>query len=63
MGTEDGLQPGTYLTVYRANELGPKFARKLLGRGVVVTVQPSTAAVKLTDSFVEIYVGDGVEIQ
>jgi hypothetical protein len=49
--------------IFRPNEEGSDYARKLLGTGLVLTVRPTTAAVKVTESAREIYVGDRVEIQ
>jgi len=63
VGAQAGLRPGDMLSVFRPNEAGPAYERKLLGTGLVLTVRPASSAVKLTESAREILVGDRVEIQ
>ena len=63
LGANAGLRPGDRISIYRPNESGPDYARKLLGTGFVVTVRPASSAVKITESAREVYVGDRVEIQ
>lgn len=63
LGSEDGVHPGDWLNIFRPNAGGPEYARKMLGTGLVITVQPGTAAVKIAESVREIYPGDRVELR
>ncbi len=62
-GSGDGYVPGARVYIFRPNEGGPEFARKLLGTGLVITARADTSAIKITESAREITMGDLVELQ
>lgn len=59
LGDASGLAPGEILQMWRENGDLP---RLMLGRGVVLTVEPGTSTVKLYQSVREIQIGDRVEV-
>ena len=63
LGQDAGLKPGDWLSIFRPNEAGPEYARKMLGLAMVVTTRPKTAAVKFLVSVRGVHRGDRVEIQ
>jgi len=58
LGAGSGLRPGDVLTVYRPNGELP---RMNLGQALVLTVEPETSTVKITESVREMELGDRVE--
>jgi hypothetical protein len=59
IGAAAGIRPGSILTIYRDNGDLP---RKVLGEGVVLTVDGDTSAVKIVQSAREVLPGDRVEV-
>ncbi|HEX4825043.1 MAG TPA: hypothetical protein VFV19_12095 [Candidatus Polarisedimenticolaceae bacterium] len=59
LGPEDGIRPGSLLTIYRDNGDLP---RKVLAQGVVLSVENKTSTVKLVTSRVEVRPGDRAEV-
>jgi len=58
LGTASGVQPGDLLVLFRPSDDLP---RRMLGRAVVLTVEPGTSTVKIVQSVRELVVGDRVE--
>ena len=59
LGPEDGIRPGSLLTIYRDNGDLP---RKVLAQGVVLSVDSKTSTVKVITSRVEVHRGDRAEV-
>ena len=59
LGPEDGIRPGSLLTIYRDNGDLP---RKVLGQAVVLTVESKTSTVKLIHTSREVRPGDRAEV-
>jgi hypothetical protein len=59
LGDASGLGSGEILQLYRENGDLP---RLMLGRAVVLTVEPGTATAKVYQSVREIEIGDRVEV-
>jgi hypothetical protein len=59
IGAAAGIRPGSILTIYRDNGDLP---RKVLGEGVVLTVDGDTSALKIVGSAREVLPGDRVEV-
>jgi len=59
LGPEDGIRPGTVLTIYRDNGDLPRI---VLGQGVVLTVESTTSTVKVLQTRVEVRRGDRAEV-
>ena len=63
IGSSDGIVPGDFLTVFRANPLDKTLPRRVLGDIVVLTVEDSTATTKIVSAFEPIENGDRVELK
>ena len=63
LGEGEGVQRGTRVSLFSSNDAGSSYERNMLGSGVVITVHGNTSAVKILDSYREIYIGDRVELQ
>jgi hypothetical protein len=59
LGPEDGIRPGSLLTLYRDNGDLPRI---VLGQGVVLSVESTTSTVKVLHSRVEVRRGDRAEV-
>lgn len=59
LGPEDGIRPGSLLTIYRDNGDLPRI---VLAQAVVLTVESSTSTAKVVQSRVEIRRGDRAEV-
>jgi hypothetical protein len=59
LGPEDGIRPGSLLTLYRDNGELPRI---VVGQGVVLTVESATSTVKVLHSSREVRRGDRAEI-
>ncbi len=62
-GTEDGVTPGSIFTVFRVNYPDLPSPRNVLGEAIVVAVREKTATAKLTESRLEVFPGDQVELR
>ena len=60
LGQSAGVEPGTFLTLYREREGG--LPRQNLGQAVVLLVQPGSATAKIMYAVRESKVGDRVEV-
>lgn len=63
LGSQDGLAPGTMLTVYRVMYPSVPTSRNVLGELAVMNVKERTATAKVMSSRDAIMVGDEVEIR
>ena len=62
-GAEDGLAPGSVLTVYRITKPSVPTPRNVIGEATVVAVREATATAKLTYTSTDVKIGDWVELR
>lgn len=62
LGSNDQLEPGDFLTIFRPSERGDQ-PRQVIGQLGILTTQAETATAVIVDSRKEILVGDQVEIR
>ena len=62
-GAEEGLAPGSVLTIYRTTVPKVPTPRNVVGEATVVAVRERTATAKLTYTATDIVVGDRVELR
>jgi LysM repeat protein len=62
-GTDDGLAPGTVLSVYRTTYPSVPTPRNVVGEATVVSVRDRTATAKVTYARKEIMLGDMVQLR
>ncbi|MFC2171250.1 LysM peptidoglycan-binding domain-containing protein [Acidobacteriota bacterium] len=63
VGSADGIVPGDFFTIFRANPVGKELPRKILGDLVVLTVEDETATSKIISAYYPIWKGDRIELK
>ncbi|MBN1357056.1 LysM peptidoglycan-binding domain-containing protein [bacterium] len=63
LGTEDGVAPGDYFTIFKRNFGDQGLPRYVSGEAMVVKVAETTSTVVITQSQTAIFIGDQIELK
>lgn len=62
VGSQDGVAPGDYFTVFKRDQFDPRLPRFVSGEVMVIKVQEATSVVVVTKSNTAIFLGDQIEL-
>ncbi|MBN1295866.1 LysM peptidoglycan-binding domain-containing protein [bacterium] len=63
LGSQDGVAPGDYFTIFKRDMDDPRLPRFVSGEAMVIKVQEATSVVVITTSRTAIFLGDQIELK